>query len=344
MTPYEIKVTEDATLPLDAASLLSVSTADSAIRVTGTEGDEIRIHAVKAVRATSEAAARAFLEQMTIQRRRDGDRWIVEADWPQPRPRDIESAGISLDIQAPRCLTVEARTRNGSVEADGVARVRLETRNGRIAARAIDGSVHAHTSNGAIDVHRCAGPAELKTENGRIQLRGAQGPVSARTSNGSIELEECAGVVEAKTENARIEIRQAPERITAQTCNGAIEIAECPGPIEARTSSGAIVIRRARRAVHARTSEGRIELELDEPEGLADVELITSNSAVNLTVPRTLSTRLVADTANARISLEPAGSVPFSGSPTHLETTMGAGEGAVRLRTSNGGIRIRLAG
>lgn len=342
MKRIELKATEDMSLPLGGVKALRASTADCTLRVVGSETDEIRVHAVKTVRAATEAAARAFLEQMTVERRRDGDRWIVEAIWPKPRPHDVESAGISLDIQVPRSIDLEALTSNGSVEASGVAHARLGTRNGQIATREIAAALQARTRNGAVHVEDCAGPVEVQTEHGRIEVRRAQSEVTARTSNGSIHLEECAGVVEVKTENARIEIRQARDWITAQTCNGAIQIEDSPGPIEARTSSGSIGIRRARHAVYARTSDGRIEVELDEPEASVDAELLTSNSSIDLTVPRSLSARLVADTANARISMEPAENVQFAGGPTHLETVLGAGEGSVRLRTSNGAIRIRL--
>jgi hypothetical protein len=261
MKPFEAKVTEQWVLPADGARALRVSTADSSIRVAGGETEQILVHATKTARAATEAAARAFLDEMQVERRRDGDLWIVEATWPKPRPREIESAGVSFDIQVPRSLFLEGSSSNGSIEAAGVARALLHTSNGQITAREIAESLEARTSNGAVCVEGCMGPVQAKTENGRIEIRRAQGQVMARTSNGAVHVEECAGPLEAKTENGRVEIRSAHDRITAHTSNGAIQIEDCPGPIEARTSSGGIAIRRAQRAVHARTSEGRIEAE-----------------------------------------------------------------------------------
>jgi hypothetical protein len=75
-----------------------------------------------------------------------------------------------------------------------------------------------------------------------------------------------------------------------------------------------------------------------------DAELLTSNSSIDVTLPRSISARLLADTCNARITMEPSGHAQITGGPTHLETVLGTGEGSVRLRTSNGAIRIRLTG
>jgi DUF4097 and DUF4098 domain-containing protein YvlB len=344
MKPFEAKATEQWSLPVDEVRALRVTTSDSSIRVTGGETDQIHVQSTKTARATTEAAAQAFLDEIQVERRRDGDLWIIEAVWPKPRPREIESAGVSFDIQMPRRLFLEASSSNGAIEATDVARALLRTSNGQINAREIAESLEARTSNGAVHVEGCGGPVQVTTDNGRIEIRRAQNQVTARTSNGAVHVEECAGPLEAKTENGRVEIRSAQDRINAHTSNGALQIDDCPGPIEARTNNGGIAIRRARHAVHARTSEGRIELELDRGDQPVDAELTTSNSAIDLTLPQGVSTRLVADTCNARITMDPPGPSPFTGSPTHLETVLGTGEGSVRLRTSNGAIRIRLTG
>jgi DUF4097 and DUF4098 domain-containing protein YvlB len=344
MHPFELKTTDQYSLPADEIRALAVTTADSAIRVAADDTNEIQIQAVKRVRAESEAAARAFLDVMTVERRREGDRWIVEATWPQPRPHGVESAGISFDIRTPSGVALEAESRNGAIEATGVAEARLQTSNGQITARQIGASIDARTSNGAVRVDGCAGPVEARTENGRIEVRQARSEVRATTCNGAIQIEECAGPVEVKTVNARIELRNVPSQARAQTCNGAIRADDCPGPIEARTSSGEIAIRQARSPVLARTSDGRIAVELARGEAAAQAELITSNGAIELQVPEDVSARLIADTSNARITLDQPATGRVNTGATHMETVLGTGEGSIRLRTSNGAVHIRLAG
>src|SRR5947209_3451101 len=210
MRPFEAKRTEEWTLPLEGTRALRARTADSAIRVTGAAVDQIRVVAVKRARAATEAEAQAFLDQITVERQRDGERWLVEANWPEPRPHHVESVGCSFEIQVPHGFNLEARTSNGSIEATGVGEAFLRTSNGRITAREIGRRLAAETSNGAIQLEGCGGPVELKTANGRVEARHAQGEVKITTSNGAVQIESCAGPVEVTTENARIELRDTP--------------------------------------------------------------------------------------------------------------------------------------
>src|SRR3954469_9298433 len=126
--------TEEWTLPREAASVLELRTQGGNIRVTGAAVDELHVRAVKTARGRSEADARAFLERMQVERRREGDRWVVEAGWPAPRPRDIEEAHVNLEIQVPRGMRLEAESRGGNVEASGVGETRLHTGGGNIEA------------------------------------------------------------------------------------------------------------------------------------------------------------------------------------------------------------------
>src|SRR4051794_34945132 len=134
MTMQRLMETEEWTLPHEAASALELRTQGGNIRVQGASVDELQVRAVKTARGGSEANARAFLEQMIVERRRDGDRWVVEAQWPQPRPHDIEEAHVNFEIQVPRGMRLEAESRGGNVEASGVGETRLHTGGGNIEA------------------------------------------------------------------------------------------------------------------------------------------------------------------------------------------------------------------
>ena len=344
MKPFEAKRTEEWALPIDGASALRVRTADSAIRVVGAPVEQIQIVAAKRARAATDAEAQAFLDQIRVDRRRDGDYWIVEAAWPEPRAHQVESVSVSFDIQVPTGFNLEARSSNGAIEASGVGEARLRTSNGRITAREIQRHLEAESSNGAIHADGCGGPVHLKTANGRIEVREAAGEAKLFTSNGAIHAEACAGPVEAKTENARIEVRQAGGLIKTHTSNGAIQIDGCPGPVEARTSCGSIAILQAGNPVQALTSEGRIEVELAPGQTAVEAELVTRNSGIDLRLPEGVSARLSAETSNGRIRMEPSFNGQGSAGPTHLQTVLGSGEGSIRLRTSNGPIQIRVAG
>jgi DUF4097 and DUF4098 domain-containing protein YvlB len=271
MEPFKAKTSEDLTLSREGASELSVRTSNGAVQVTAAEGDQLQIHAVKQVRSATQAEAEAFLPLMQIDRRRDGDRWVIEATWPEPRAHHVESPSVSFEIQVPRAMRLEARSSNGRIEATGVAEARLRTSNGEIRARDLVERLEAHTSNGAIRIEGCGGPVDAKSDNGRVEVHGARSPVKAHTSNGAIDVE------------------VAPATPAAQ------------------------------------------------------VELGTSNGAIDLRLPADVSARLEADTSLGRIEIDPPANAQLSGRRNHLEAVLGAGEGSVRLRTSNGSIHIRLA-
>jgi DUF4097 and DUF4098 domain-containing protein YvlB len=271
MEPVKAKAIEDLALPREGASELSVKTSNGAVQVTAGEGDQLQVHAVKEVRSATQAAAEAFLSLMQIERRRDGDRWVIEAAWPEPRAHHVESPSVSFEIQVPREMRLEARSSNGRIEATGVTEAHLRTSNGEIRARDLLDRLEAHTSNGAIRIEACSGPIDAKSDNGRVEVHGARSPVKAHTSNGAID----------------------------------VEVA----------------------AAHP----------------AAQVELGTSNGAIDLRLPADVSARLEADTSLGRIDIDPQTNAQFSGRRNHVEAVLGAGEGTVRLRTSNGGIRIRLA-
>ena len=199
MKPTEAKRVEEWTLPVEGTTSLRARTADSAIRVVGAPVDQIRLVASMKARAGTEAEALAFLDRIEVQRQRDGDRWLVEAIWPEPRTHHVDSVSVSLDLQVPHDFNLEARSSNGSVEAEGVGEAFLRTSNGRIAARNIGRRAAAETSNGAIHLEGCRGPVELKTANGRVEARNIEGEVKIHTSNGAIHMESCAGPAELKS-------------------------------------------------------------------------------------------------------------------------------------------------
>lgn len=270
MQPYRVSENEEWTLPREGAAALAVATGNGAIEVSPGDGDTIHVRATKQVRGESEEAARAFLDQMRVERRRDGDRWIVEAVCPRPRPSGIESPEVRLEITAPRGLRLEARSSNGAVHVAGMAEVSLQSSNGEVVARDV------------------AGPCAVRSSNGRVVAEG------------------------------------------------------CVGPVEAHSDNGQLVLRAARYPLRGRTSNGGIDAVLAGDGGVAEVDLSTSNGSIQLTLLHTLSARLEAGTSLGSIHVDtPEGT--RTATRGRLETLLGTGEGHVRLRTSNGSIRVQLA-
>src|SRR2546428_9064088 len=102
MHPFEAKTSEEWTLPREGAGELALRTPAGNLRVIAAESDQLQVRAAKQVRAAHESAAQAFLALMKIERRCDGDRWLIEASWPDPKLHDAQSPHISFDVTLPR--------------------------------------------------------------------------------------------------------------------------------------------------------------------------------------------------------------------------------------------------
>lgn len=250
---FEVRGEQEWMLAREEAASLSVRTIAGNVRVVGAAGDRLQIHAVKKVRADVEAEARAFLDEIKVDRRREDDRWVIEATWPNRRPREVRSAEVSFEIDLPRSMRLETQITSGSVEATGIAEARLRTSSGDLVVRDLGGALDAHTSSGSVRAIRVAGPLQ------------------AHVNNGGVRIEECAGPVEAHVSSGRIELREAPGRVRATVSSGDIEVelgasAEAP-EVELQTNSGRIQLSlppTLSARVDAGTTFGRVQVEPDD--------------------------------------------------------------------------------
>jgi hypothetical protein len=153
-----------------------------------------------------------------------------------------------------------------------------------------------------IEVQGIAGGGTLRTTNGTIRLDGAQGRLSAVTTNGAIDADEFDGSA------------------ALQTTNGAIDVRASRGTFNVTTTNGAIVL----------------EAEL-EPAARHRAE--TTNGSVTVRLRGEPSLRVDARTTNGVVAT--SRSLVIRERTAHgLTGTIGAGEGELVLRTTNGKITI----
>lgn len=141
------------------------------------------------------------------------------------------------------------------------------------------------------------------TKNGRITLRGVNGGAKLRTSNGAIDVRAQGGDVDARTSNGRIEAHDVGGSLVAVTSNGAV------------------------RASFARPASG-------------PVDLVTSNGSVEIDAPAEGFGRVVLSTSNGTARIEGLRSTRVSGRV--VEATLDEGGQPLKVRTSNGSVRVRL--
>jgi DUF4097 and DUF4098 domain-containing protein YvlB len=305
---HRVTEPEEWALPRDGASCLELRTQGGNLRVTGAAVEELQVRAVKTARGGSEADARAFLASMQVERRREGDRWVIEARWPAPRPRYIEEAHVNLEIQAPQGMRLEAESRGGNVDASGVGETRLQIGGGNIEVQEVDGALQVHTGGGNIQVAACRGPIELETGGGNLTVRQAQQAVKAHTGGGNIQITGDAG------------------------------------PVEAHTGGGNIEIRRAESPMKAITGAGNVQVEIARVSGAAEIEMDTGAGNLDLRLPPETSARVEASSDLGHVHMSGAVGGPSHRGSRHLQAVLGDGQGSVRLRTRVGNIEIRLTG
>lgn len=338
------------TLPAAHGLHLRVPAGD--IRIGVGEGDDgIRVHAVKHVRAVTEAEAQSFMEQMRIERRRDGDEWFVEATWPQPRPQGIRSASVSFEVRAPRGIAVEAGSGHGRIEATGTGEARLSTGSGDVSAAALTGTLSAHTGHGAIQCRECAGNVVAETGSGDIRISRAGQSVQARTGHGLVEVEACAGPVTIESGSGDVRVRDLAAALEARTGHGVIEVTRAAAA-RLQTSSGDLLARSIEGAVQARTGHGAIRIE----ECAGEVQAESSSGDIRI---QRAPGRVSAQTGHGRIEASEtgeavlhtrSGDVQARGVSGSLEAETGHGvivieacAGPVRAESRSGDLRLRDA-
>jgi hypothetical protein len=171
---------------------------------------------------------------------------------------------------------------------------------------------------------------QIDSGNGSIALAAVKGPVRLHAGNGQVSVEDIERDVRVESENNKVTVGHVGGALTVASENGALRIERVAGPTQVRSQNGRISLRDLHAGLLAESENGRIEYE---GEIRSDFDLKTENGAILLNVPA--SSRFELDAESRQGSVECDLSVreerPASDTPAPK----------VRLRSGNGGIRIR---
>lgn len=126
-----------------------------------------------------------------------------------------------------------------------------------------------------------------------------------------------------------------------RSTNGGISIRSVKGRLEFETQNGGVTLDDVAGEVLGRTTNGGLKVSLsgDRWDG-SGLDVKTTNGGVVLAVPRDYNAELETGTVNGGIRLDFP--VEVSGQlKNKLETTLGEGGAPVRIRTTNGGVRLK---
>jgi len=234
------------------------------------------------------------------------------ADW-------CDDAGSSNHCEV-REFTLE--TRNGALEVNARPNggIRVEGWDGteiRVQARV---TTRARSDGDAAELAR---EVEVLSAPGRLST---EGPRTRGRTSWSVSY--------------RIQVPVGTE-LDLSTTNGGISVTGVRAAVEVRSTNGGIRLEDVEGSVRARTTNGGVQAFFSPGAALQhDTDLQTTNGAVSLHLPAGVSARIEASTRNGGITTD----FPITVEGRlgrNLSGVLGEGGPEIRIRTTNGAVRIR---
>lgn len=219
-----LRDTFQKTYPLSSGGRLEIENTNGGITIEAWDKAEVRLDAVKEVKAPDTADAEKLIKQIQIEVDSRPGALSVRTRLPKREQSGVlawtKGSNINMNVKytlwVPRELAVNATSTNGGIKLVGTR-----------------GETELLTTNGGIDVQRVEGRIDLRTTNGGINVLNSGGSLEAATTNGGItaELDDITG-----------------DRISLTTTNGGVTLK---------------VPRSLRASIDASTSNGRVNTDLD---------------------------------------------------------------------------------
>ena len=278
------------------------------------------------------------------------------------------------DISASKCMgNVSVTTSGGDIDLRSIeGNLYANTSGGDINVRDVKGNGEVKTSGGDIDISNVIGEEfkartsggdigvddmdakiKLHTSGGEIIVGNVQGDIKLHTSGGDVEVKNANGYLDASTSGGGVYVGKVAGACKLHTSGGDIEIGEAQDDVDASTSGGDIIISSAVGAIYAHTSGGDIEAKKLLREGVKDnsIDLRSSGGDIVVYIPDNMKADV---NAEIRMSNRWEDCEIRSDFPLKIERTekgskiiitgkgsINGGGDLIKLRTSNGDIKIR---
>jgi hypothetical protein len=171
--------------------------------------------------------------------------------------------------------------------------------------------------------------------------------VAARSGDGAIDIEGVAGRVELRSGDGALRGRELAGDVRARTGDGAIRLENVTGGLDATTGDGSIMASGTFTGVRARSGDGSVTIRAGEGSRTSgEWDITTGDGAVTLELPDGFAGELDAHTGDGRIVFRDLDVSNVTGDVTRrrrdtVRGRLGAGGGAVRIRTGDGAISLR---
>jgi DUF4097 and DUF4098 domain-containing protein YvlB len=129
-------------------------------------------------------------------------------------------------------------------------------------------------------------------------------------------------------------------RFHALTTNGGVHCANLESVVEAATTNGNVEVSTSEWA-SARTTNGGVRVAMGNAKWSGELELMTTNGSVDVTLPASAEFKVDAATTNGGIRSDFPITVQGTFGPKTLSGTVGGGGRELKVATTNGGIELK---
>jgi hypothetical protein len=129
-------------------------------------------------------------------------------------------------------------------------------------------------------------------------------------------------------------------RLNAMTTNGRVHCLNLDSVVQAATTNGDVEVSTSEWA-SARTTNGGVRVSMGNAKWSGQLELLTTNGSVDVTLPPSAEFKVNASTTNGGIQTDFPITVQGKFGPKSLSGTVGGGGRELRVATTNGGIELK---
>jgi len=129
-------------------------------------------------------------------------------------------------------------------------------------------------------------------------------------------------------------------RLNAITTNGSVHCVNLDSVVEAATTNGNVEVSTSQWA-SAKTTNGGVRVSMGNAKWSGELELMTTNGSVDVTLPASAEFKVEANTTNGGVHSDFPITVQGTFGPKSLSGTVGAGGRELKVATTNGGIELK---
>jgi DUF4097 and DUF4098 domain-containing protein YvlB len=168
--------------------------------------------------------------------------------------------------------------------------------------------------------------------------------VVARSGDGSIRVERLNGRLELRTGDGSIRAMDVSGELLLNTGDGSVTVSGAEGLLDVETGDGGVNVSGRLARVRLHTGDGSIVYRAEPESRMADDwEISTGDGGVTLYLPDGFGADLDAHTGDGSVRSDIKVASPGDGERRTLRGRIGEGGRSLRIRTGDGGIRIRTS-